>query len=389
MPVPDPLAPPAPHPHGTRRPRLLALLRSLWPASMHINRKEGLRMVVGAALGVLIVALFSRWMGAALPGPWMVAALGASAVLVLGMPTSPMAQPWPVIAGSTLSAMVGAACAALIPDAAVAGSIAVGAAIAVMLALRCLHPPGVSMALYAVLNHSDGVQLAAFPVLVDVLVLVAVGVVYNRLTGRRYPHLQQARETTPDTAGRFTSADLDVALAHYDGVLDIGRADLEGLLQLAGKAAFQRTLGELRCADIMSAPVHAVAPDVRLKDAWALMRKERVKALPVVDPERLVVGIVTVSDFMRLAHVEMHEGIGQRLRSLVMGRTQQPKAVSELMSHPVQTALQDQPVMDLVPLFSEAGHHHIPIVNAQKQLVGIITQTGLVQALARAVAPPP
>jgi len=128
---------------------------------------------------------------------------------------------------------------------------------------------------------------------------------------------------------------------------------------------------------------------VRLKDAWALMRKEHVKALPVVDPERLVVGIVTVSDFMRLAHVEMHEGIGQRLRSLVMGRTQQPKALSELMSKPVQTALQDQPVMDLVPLFSEAGHHHIPIVNAQKELVGIITQTGLVQALARAVAPPP
>lgn len=357
---------------------------------MHINPKEGLRMAVGAALGVLIVATFGRWMGAALPGPWMVAALGASAVLVLGMPTSPMAQPWPVVAGSTISALVGTACAALIPDTAVAGSTAVGAAIAVMLALRCLHPPGVSMALYAVLNnHSDGVQLAVFPVLVDVMVLVAVGVVYNRLTGRRYPHMQQARATTPDRAGRFTSGDLDVALAHYDGVLDIGRADLEGLLQLAGKAAFQRTLGELRCADIMSAPVHAVAPDVRLKDAWALMRKEHVKALPVVDPEGLVVGIVTVSDFMRLAHVEMHEGIGQRLRSLVMGRTQQPKAVSELMSQPVQTALQDQPVMDLVPLFSEAGHHHIPIVNAQKELVGIITQTGLVQALAKAVVPPP
>lgn len=344
-------------------------------------------MVGGAALGVLFVALISRWMGASLPGPWMVASLGASAVLVLGMPTSPMAQPWPVIAGSTLSALVGAVCAALVPDTAVAGALAVGGAIAVMLALRCLHPPGASMALYVVLNHGDGVQLAAFPVLPDVLALVAMGIVYNRLTGRRYPHMQQAEPASVQRAGRFTPADLDQALAHYNGVLDIGRADLEGLLELAGKAAFQRTLGELRCADIMSAPVHAVAPDVALKDAWAVMRKEHIKALPVVDASRRVQGIVTVSDFMRHAHLDVHEGIGQRLRNLVMGRGQQPAAARDLMSSPVQTALADQPVMDLVPLFSEVEHRHIPIVNARQELVGIITQTGLVQALARAVAP--
>lgn len=344
-------------------------------------------MALGAVLGVLLVALISRWLGAALPGPWMVASLGASAVLVLGMPTSPMAQPWPVIAGSTLSALVGAACAAVVPDMALAGALAVGLAVAVMLICRCLHPPGASMALYMVLNQTDGVHLAAFPVLIDVLVLVAVGIVYNRLTGRRYPHAQQVPPIEAGRAGRFTSADLDVALTHYNAVLDIGRADLEGLLQLAGKAAFQRTLGELRCADIMSSPVHAVTAELPLKDAWALMRKEGIKALPVVDAERLVVGIVTVSDFMRLANLEMHEGIGQRLRSLVMRRPQRAKTVGELMSDPVQTAAQDQPVMDLVPLFSEAGHHHLPIVDARKQLVGIITQTGLVQALARAVAP--
>ena len=55
------------------------------------------------------------------------------------------------------------------------------------------------------------------------------------------------------------------------------------------------------------------------------------------------------------------------------------------MSSPVQTAQAEQHVMDLVPLFSHGGHHHIPIVDAQERLVGIITQTDLVRALAATV----
>lgn len=105
------------------------------------------------------------------------------------------------------------------------------------------------------------------------------------------------------------------------------------------------------------------------------MRAERIKALPVVDAQRLVLGIVTVADFMRLANLDLHEGLGQRLRTLVMGRSGQPATVGEIMSHPVQTALVEQHAMDLVPLFSHGGHHHIPIVDPEARLVGVITQT--------------
>ncbi|MNW19629.1 CBS domain protein [compost metagenome] len=41
--------------------------------------------------------------------------------------------------------------------------------------------------------------------------------------------------------------------------------------------------------------------------------------------------------------------------------------------------------MDLVPLFSQGGHHHIPIVDEQDRLVGVITQTDLVCTLATAI----
>lgn len=366
------------------RVRIARWLRHFWPAPLGIDGRERVRFVIGAVLGIFLTAVLSRWWvgGGNVHGPWMLGSLGASAVLVFGMPSSPLAQPWPVLGGSTLSALVGAGCAALVPDPVLAGALAVGLAIALMVPLRCLHPPGGSMALYVVLTASDGLHLAAFPVLFNVLVLLLAGVVYNSLTGRSYPHPQQSPARTAVAQGAFAASDVDAALAHYNQVLDVSRADLEGLLYLAGRAAFQRTLGEVRCADIMSRPPFAVEAGVSLKDAWALMRTQKIKALPVVDAQRLVTGIVTVADFMRLANLDVHDGLGRRLRELVMGRGDQPGTVGEIMTHPVQVARMDQHAMDLVPLFSHGGHHHIPIVDAEERLAGVITQTDLVRTLA-------
>lgn len=402
-PPPSPLLPPSPSPSEPdpspllsprvvqvrlpARVRLARWMRHFWPAPLGINGRERLRFIVGAVLGVFLTAVLSRWWAGSghAHGPWMLGSLGASAILVFGMPSSPLAQPWPVLGGSTLSAMVGAVCAALVPDPALAGALAVGLSIAIMVPLRCLHPPGGAMALYVVLTAGDGWHLAAFPILFNVVVLLVAGVVYNSLTGRSYPHPQQSPARTSVAKGAFAASDVDAALAHYNQVLDVSRADLEGLLELAGRAAFQRTLGDVRCADIMSRPPLAVEQGASLKDTWALMRAEKIKALPVVDAGRQVVGIVTVADFMRLANLDLHEGLGQRLRALVKGRSGQPAKVGEIMSYPVQVARMAQHAMDLVPLFSHGGHHHIPIVDEHGHLVGIITQTDLVRTLEVAV----
>ncbi|RZJ07535.1 MAG: hypothetical protein EOP39_16090, partial [Rubrivivax sp.] len=72
--------------------RVLALLNALRPAPQAINARERLRVVLGACLGLLLAGLLSR---SAMPAelPWLVAPLGASAVLVFGVPASPLAQP--------------------------------------------------------------------------------------------------------------------------------------------------------------------------------------------------------------------------------------------------------------------------------------------------------
>ena len=39
------------------------------------------------------------------------------------------------------------------------------------------------------------------------------------------------------------------------------------------------------------------------------------------------------------------------------------------------------PALDLLPLFSAQGHHHLPVISEDKRLVGVLTQTDLVRAL--------
>lgn len=366
--------------------RVQRFLASFWPAPVRVDARERWRAILGGAVGILATALVCRWWaGPLVVGPWLVAPLGASAVLVFAVPASPLAQPWSVIGGNTLSALVGAACAHYIADPAWAGAVAVALAIAVMFLLRCLHPPGGASALFAALGDT-GYHFAVFPILVNSVLLVLAGVLYNGLTGRRYPHAQ-ARPASSAESTRFSTADLDAALTHYNQVIDVSRDDLEDLLHYAESAAYQRTLGDLRCGEIMSREPLSVQFGTPLGEAWSLMRERRVKALPVTDRVQRIVGIVTLADFLRHAQLDPQERIGPRLKALLRPSgtpyADKPEVVGQIMTREVRVASEQRHVIELVPLFSEGGHHHIPIINDDQRLVGIITVSDLVRALYR------
>ncbi len=376
--------------HHAQLGRWALWLRNFLPASVRIGYAEAFRIALGVALGVLITGWLSRWWDGDPDNIWMVSSLGASAVLLFGMPASPMAQPWPVLVGTIVSALVGALVQMVVPDTAVACALAVGLSVILMVPLRCMHPPGAGFAAYVVLEHLDGVGLVMFPILFNIATLLLCAVLYNALTGRRYPHPQHSLKPGSAAGGlqTFTSADVDAALRHYNQVLDVSRADLEGLLHVAARSAFNRNFGNLRCVDIMTKPVFAVEPGVSQKEAWALMRQECVKALPVVDSEGQVLGMVSTADFVRQANMETPEGMVQKLRNLVTGRGTNKSKVQDLMDAQAPVVQTDCMLVDLMPLFSAGECHHLPVVDAQRKLVGIVTQTDLIRALGAAISVP-
>ncbi|MFT3800740.1 MAG: HPP family protein [Burkholderiaceae bacterium] len=366
---------------------LKSAARTLLPADVRLSQRERLRIAIGALFGIAIAALLGAAASPAEPvSRWLIAPMGATAVLVFAIPASPLAQPWAVIGGNTVSALIGISCARWIGDPVVAAALAVGLAILGMFAMRCLHPPGGASALLMVLTHTTTPAYALSPVLSNSLLMVFAGVLFNQLSGHRYPRAQRTKAHADQPRSRFSSEDFDAALAHYDEVLDISRDDLERLLNDAELARWGRTLGQHDCADAMTRGVLTAEFGTPLAEAWRTMRERRIKALPVIDRARRVVGIVTMADFMRLAQLDGPPiGLGARLLELLrpIGRTHTDRleVVGQIMTADVRVARAGERIVDLIPLFSEAGHHHIPIVDDERRLVGIITQTDLVRVL--------
>lgn len=122
----------------------------------------------------------------------LVASMGASAVLLFAVPHGPLSQPWSVLGGHLVSAVVGVTCAQLIPGPVLSAAMAVGIAIGAMHYLRCIHPPGGATALTAVMG-GDAVQQLGFqfvmtPVLLNVIAILLVAVLFNApFAWRRYP----------------------------------------------------------------------------------------------------------------------------------------------------------------------------------------------------------
>lgn len=190
-----------------------------------------IRGALGGALGIALAGAVT-WMllgrhGDALP--FLVAPLGASAVLVFCVPASPLAQPWAVLGGNLLPSVLGLVIGHLFGNPWLAASVAVGAAIAAMSLLRCLHPPGGACALLCALGATgpspwDATML--LPIIANVLVLCGFGWVYNNSTGHPWPHVAPA---TPQPLS--IREDVEAVLEDWDEVLDVDAEDLEAFVQ--------------------------------------------------------------------------------------------------------------------------------------------------------------
>jgi CBS domain-containing membrane protein len=186
----------------------------------------------------------------------LVPPMGASAVLVFAVPSSPMAQPWPVIGGNTISALAGIAVSHTISEPALAAGVAVALAIGAMSLLRCLHPPGGAAALVAVFAGSGaGYLFPLMPVALNATVLVACGLAYHRFSGHSYPHVTkpaEPRKPEPPTVSAvpsFEREDVAATLEEMGEAYDISVEDLERILSEIEKKAQARSRRELSFID--------------------------------------------------------------------------------------------------------------------------------------------
>jgi CBS domain-containing membrane protein len=351
-------------------------IRLFRPILAGATLRERLIACLGALIGIALTGLVSGWIVGEGPHiPLIVAPMGASAVLLFAVPASPLAQPWSIIGGNTLSALMGVTAAHFISNPVLAIGVGVSLAIAVMSFTRCLHPPGGAAALTALIGGpaiaSSGFLFPFVPVCLNSIILVGLGIVFHRISRRNYPHVPPAMPANvhgtadlpaPVRVG-FHARDVDAALLSLNETLDIDRTDLDRLLREVESQALARAHGALDCGTVMSRDVVTIGLHEPLARARELLLGHNIRTLPVVDERGLLAGT------LGLRELALH-GDGR---------------IEQVMSK-ARTAAPDEPAVTLVEPLTN-GHTHAVVVTAEdRSILGIITQTDLLAVLTRLVS---
>jgi CBS domain-containing protein len=125
-------------------------------------------------------------------------------------------------------------------------------------------------------------------------------------------------------------------------------------------------------SSLLGRSVVSVKPDATVMEAARLMRENRVGSVLVMEAGRLL-GIITERD---LAYRVVAEGRGPETR------------VSEVMTRDVVTIRESATLAEAARLMLGLGIRHLPVVDEQGRVVGVLSLRDLAKAIWGSYEPP-
>jgi CBS-domain-containing membrane protein len=129
----------------------------------------------GAAVTIYLLLRLHGWTGMA----WLIPSFGASCALVFGVPDSPFAKPFSVIAGHLVASAMGLGTMAVLGHGPLAMAAGVGLGIAAMMATRTMHPPAGGDPLIVIATSATP-SFLLMPVLLGTLLISLAGLGFAR-----------------------------------------------------------------------------------------------------------------------------------------------------------------------------------------------------------------
>jgi len=144
----------------------------------------------------------------------------------------------------------------------------------------------------------------------------------------------------------------------------------------------------MKAADVMVSAVISVRPNARVEDVASILLANRISAVPIINEEGELVGIVSEGDLMRRAETGTERRRPWWLEYLAGKQVlaadyikSHSHRISDLMTRSVVTAAPDTPLCDIATLLERNRIKRVPIVQ-NGQVVGIVSRANLLQALA-------
>jgi CBS domain-containing membrane protein len=180
----------------------------------------------------------------------------------------------------------------------------------------------------------------------------------------------------------LSDEDILDAMRHIPGYLDISTEDFRAIYHLSHRHALQRLLGNVRAGKLMRVGIEPLRPDVALEQAAASMARQGLKALPVVDDDARVVGMLTESDFLRRLQADTFLALLLRLvRDASSFRHRcHDTPVSEAMSSPPVAISGQAGFIEIIRAFHSHEGRSMPVVDQDGRLRGLLLRKDFIHA---------
>ncbi len=132
-----------------------------------------------------------------------------------------------------------------------------------------------------------------------------------------------------------------------------------------------------RVRDIMSHPPITILPTATVPQALAVMRRHKIRHLPVVENGELV-GIISMGDLREASTTAAINADSYEL-NFMLNRL----AVSKIMNRKVTTVTPDAFIVDAAEIMTENKIAGLPVVEPNGAVIGIITDSDLLRLLVR------
>jgi CBS domain-containing protein len=139
-------------------------------------------------------------------------------------------------------------------------------------------------------------------------------------------------------------------------------------------------------AEIMTRSVTTVTPDTPARQVVELLLGKLFKAVPVIDQERRIVGIITDSDLLRQAGMPVRLAVGERLETddlrQFLEQVREEKTARQIMTSPVITVREDEDLGHVVQTLLEHKLKRMPVTDTGGKLVGMVSRLDILRAVA-------
>lgn len=180
----------------------------------------------------------------------------------------------------------------------------------------------------------------------------------------------------------LTDEDVMAAMKSIQSYIDITPADFKEVYKIAFGHAVERFGQSIVAEDIMTKPVVFVNPDTDLIETARRMDKAGISGVPVIDSQRVVVGVISEKDFLLEMENDTFSLMGVVAKCLsgegCLAVPIRKKNAGDIMTAPAITVGLNSNISQLSRILKDNHINRIPVVNDEGKILGIVSRGDLV-----------